>query len=276
LGALIPISAEKLVWFRMLIAVFGIFFFAKIIKKINLKIPIFLVIKFILTGLIIALHWITFFGAIKVSNVSVTLACLASATLFTALLEPLVFKRKLIGYEIIFGIIVIIGLYLIFHFETQYKLGIIYSLISAFLASVFTVINGTFAKKHEPSVVSVYEMFGGFIGITIYFFATFQLDKTIFQISYIDAIYLIILGTICTAFALIVSITVMKELTPYSVIMAINLEPIYGIILAFFIFGEKEYMSSGFYIGTLVILLTLFINGYLKNKARRENKTLKE
>ena len=276
MGALIPISAEKLVWFRMLIAVFGIFFFAKIIKKINLKIPIFLVIKFILTGLIIALHWITFFGAIKVSNVSVTLACLASATLFTALLEPLVFKRKLIGYEIIFGIIVIIGLYLIFHFETQYKLGIIYSLISAFLASVFTVINGTFAKKHEPSVVSVYEMFGGFIGITIYFFATFQLDKTIFQISYIDAIYLIILGTICTAFALIVSITVMKELTPYSVIMAINLEPIYGIILAFFIFGEKEYMSSGFYIGTLVILLTLFINGYLKNKARRENKTLKE
>ena len=271
LGALITIPSENLVWYRMLIAVIGIFAYLKF-KKIILIVSFKNLLKFLVTGLIIASHWIFFFEAIKVSNVSVTLACLSSATLFTALLEPLIFKRRLIGYEAIFGLVIILGLYLIFNFETKYKLGIFYTLFSAFMASLFTVINGTFASKHEPAVVSVYEMLGGFIGISIYFALSSKTDLRIFEVPSIDVIYLLVLGLICTAFAFVVSINIMRELTPYTVTMAINLEPVYGIILAFFIFGEAERMTTGFYIGTIIILLTIFTNGYLKIRKRSNTK----
>lgn len=265
LGALISIPSDKLVWFRMLIALAGILAFVlakKILQPLNAK----TIIKFLLTGIAIALHWIFFFEAIKVSTVSVTLATLSSATLFTAILEPLFFKRKIIAYEIIFGIIIILGLYLIFNFERQYQLGIMYTLFSAFMASLFTVINGKFAGKYNPGTVAFYEMAGGFIGITLFFLAQSKLDINIFYISKSDLGYLLILGIICTAFAFVVSIFIMKELSPFTVTMTINLEPVYGIFLAFLIFGASEKMTLQFYLGTLIILASIFTNGWLKRK----------
>lgn len=265
LGALITIPSENLVWHRMVIALSGMFLFLKI-SKIPLKISKGDLIRFLLTGLIIALHWITFFEAIKISNVSVTLACLSSATFFTAFLEPLFYKRKIIFYEMILGVVVIVCLYMIFQFESKYQNGILLTLFSALMSSLFTVINGTYAKKHEAGTVAFYEMIGGITGITLFFVATSKFDAGIFQVPAKDWVWLVILGTICTAFALIASIKVMKELTPYTVTMAVNLEPVYGIILALFIFKENELMSNGFYFGTAILIGSIFLNGYLKSK----------
>lgn len=268
LGALITIPSGNLVWLRMMIGFAGIFIYL-VFAKVPLKISLINAVKFILTGMIIATHWVFFFEAIKVSTVSVTLATLSSATLFTALLEPLIFRRKIIPYELVFGFIVIIGLFMIFSFESKYRLGIFYTLFSSAMASLFTVINGTFAKKYEPAVVSVYEMLGGVIGISIYFLITSGLNLQLFDISFSDLIYLLILGIICTAFALVVSIKIMEELTPYTVTMAINLEPVYGIILAFLFFGEKEQMTTGFYAGAILILATIFVNGWFKSRREK-------
>jgi drug/metabolite transporter (DMT)-like permease len=269
LGALITIPSDNLVWYRMMIGFVGIavyVFLKKALQSISYKEAG----QFLLTGIIIALHWIFFFEAIKVSTVSVTLATLSSATLFTALLEPLFFKRRIIPYEAVFGVIIIIGLYMIFSFEPEYRQGIIYTLFSSLMASLFTVINGKFAVKYNAPTVALYEMIGGFLAITIYFVLTSNLNLSILQVSANDLFYLLILGIICTAFAFIVSISIMKELTPYTVTMTINLEPVYGIILAFMIFGETERMTNGFYIGTVLILSTIFANGWFKNRARRK------
>lgn len=267
-GALITIPAVNLVWVRMLIAGICIFLYLWW-KKIDFKDSLQNLLKYTGTGVIVAIHWIFFYEAIKVSNVSVTVACLSSATLFTAIIEPIVFKRKLYWYEALFGLIIMAGLFMIFKVETQYKLGILYTLFSSFMASLFTVINGTFAKKYDAAKVSAYEMLGGFIAISIYFLII-QVDfSALIHISAMDMLWLMLLAVICTAFAMVANITVMKELTPYSVTMAINLEPVYSIILAYWIFGEKEQMTSGFYIGTIVILATIFANGYIKSRAKR-------
>lgn len=267
-GALITIPAVNLVWVRMLIAGICIFLYLWW-KKTDLKDSLQNLLKFTGTGVIVAIHWIFFYEAIKVSNVSVTVACLSSATLFTAIIEPIVFKRKLYWYEALFGLLIMAGLFMIFKVETKYKLGIIYTLFSSLMASLFTVINGTFAKKYDAAKVSAYEMLGGFMAISIYFLII-QVDfSALIHISPMDMLWLMLLAVICTAFAMVANISVMKELTPYTVTMAINLEPVYSIILAYWIFGEKEKMTLGFYIGTIVILATIFANGYIKSRAKR-------
>lgn len=233
-----------------------------------ISIKSFLAISF--TGLIVAAHWIMFFEAIKVSNVSVTLTCLASTSLFVAFIEPLFFRRKLLLHEMIFGLIVIAGLYMIFRFEGRYITGIIYSLISAFLAAIFTVFNGKFIKKHDAKSISFYEMLGGFIGISIYFVATSQISLEMLSMTTSDLIYLLILGLVCTAFAFVISVDVMKELSPFTVCISFNLEPVYAIILALLFFGEKELMTTGFYFGALTILLTIFANAYFKTRKAKK------
>ncbi len=265
LGALITIPSQNLVWYRMAIAILFIFLYV-FTTGANLKTNPITGTKFLATGIIISLHWIFFFEAIKVANISVTLACLSSATLFTAILEPIIQKQKIVLYEILLGIAVIIGLLIIFKFETQYQRGIFYTLFSSLMASLFTVINGNYAKKHSPGKIAFYEMSGGFIAISIYLLLTSNINMSLLMISMHDIAYLLLLGTICTAFALIASINVMKELSPFTVTMTTNLEPVYGIIMAYIFFDQKEKMSTEFYFGTIVILGSVFTNAYLKGK----------
>lgn len=265
LGALITIPSQNLVWYRMAIAILFIFLYV-FTTGANLKTNPITGTKFLATGIIISLHWIFFFEAIKVANISVTLACLSSATLFTAILEPIIQKQKIVLYEILLGIAVIIGLLIIFKFETQYQRGIFYTLFSSLMASLFTVINGNYAKKHSPGKIAFYEMSGGFIAISIYLLLTSNINMSLLMISMHDIAYLLFLGTICTAFALIASINVMKELSPFTVTMTTNLEPVYGIIMAYIFFDQKEKMSTEFYFGTIVILGSVFTNAYLKGK----------
>ena len=167
LGKLIILPAAQLVWYRMLIAVITFYFFLRL-KKTDLSISREHFLKLFGIGIIVAIHWITFFGAIKISNVSVTLGCLATTTLFTSLLEPFFFRKRINAVEVIIGLLIILGLYMIFRFETRYSDGVIVALISAFLAGLFTVINKKMVLNHKASVIGFYEMTGGLAGISIY------------------------------------------------------------------------------------------------------------
>lgn len=267
LGALISLDALPLVWFRMLFAVGFIFVYIKW-KKIPIRVSKKTLLKFLIAGFIIAMHWFTFFKAIKVSNISITLACLSTGAFFTSLLEPLLFGKKVIWYEVFFGIIVVFGLYIIFNVEGIYLEGMLLAITSAFLSALFSVINGQFVKQHNPTTSSFYVIAGGvfFLSLLLLFSGSFSV--TFFKLSTSDLLYLMVLSSVCTAYAFIASTAVMKFLTPYTVMLTINLEPIYGIILAVIIFEEKEKMSTEFYIGAAVILVTVVLNGLIKSKLK--------
>ena len=267
LGALISIDAIPLVWYRMLFAVIIVLLYF-IIKKKPLRIGPKALLKFLISGIIIAVHWIFFFSAIKVANVSVALIALSTGALFASFLEPLFFRRRINFLELLFGLIVIAGLYLILNFEGGYTLGIIYALIASFLSVLFSVLNGLFVRKYTAEVISFYQLLFGVGFITLYILVTTGFTMDQFALKSSDFIYLFILSSICTAYAFIVSVKIMKHLTPYTVILTLNLEPVYGIILAVIIFGEKEKMSTQFYVGGAVILLIVIINGILKNKKK--------
>jgi drug/metabolite transporter (DMT)-like permease len=263
LGALISLDALPLVWFRMVLAVGFILLFVWY-KKVPLQIPTKILLQLLFAGVVIALHWFTFFRAIKVSNVSVTLACLSTGAFFTSFLEPILFGRKVIWYEVFFGVIVIIGLSIIFHVESQYIEGILLGLSSAFLSALFSVYNSKFAKMYDPTLISFYELTGGIVFFSLLLLGTNSFSSSFFQISTSDWIYLAILSSLCTAYAFIASVKVMRFLSPYTVMLTINLEPIYGIILAVLVFQEKEKMNPQFYLGALIILVTVISNGIVK------------
>lgn len=273
LGALISLEAIPLVWYRMLLAAGFVFLFL-IFRKENLKFSPKTLGKFCFAGILIAIHWLTFFGAIKASNVSVTLAVLSTGAFFASLLEPLLYGRKIILYEVLFGLIVVIGLYIIFDVEASYTLGIILALISAFLSALFSVINGKFVLEHKASAISFYELLFGVIGISIYLAFAGKFTAEFFTISAHDWIYLVILASACTAYAFIASIHVMKWISPYTVMLTINMEPVYGIILALIVLGDSENMSPQFYYGAGIILLTVIANGIIKITQERKRRRL--
>jgi len=265
LGALISLDALPLVWYRMLFAVIFIGIYI-IFKKIDFRLDKPTLFKFLVAGFIIALHWFTFFKAIKVSNVSITLACLSTGAFFASILEPIFYKKRIVPYELLLGFAVIIGLYIIFKVEIKFINGILLALFSAFLSALFAVINSQFVKKHNSTVISFYELIGGVIFFSFFLLVSNSFSWKFFQVSKNDLMYLFILSSICTAYAFIESTRVMKYLSPYTVMLTINLEPIYGIILAVIIFEDKEKMSVEFYIGALIILTTVLVNTLIKTK----------
>ena len=265
IGKLISLEALSLVWFRMLFAVFFIWGYI-VYKKMDWRHSIQQIPMFLLAGVVIALHWYTFFKAIKVSNVSVTLACLSTGAFFTSLIEPLVSKKKIVGYEIVFGLIVVAGLALIFNVETRFVEGIVLALVSAFLSASFAIINTKFVTHHEPVVISLFELIGGVLFFSLLLGFSGSFTSSFFQISLSDLGYLLILSSICTAFAMIASTALLRVLDAYTVMLTINLEPVYGIILAMLLFEQTETMSGTFYLGAIIILLTVIANGWLKSR----------
>lgn len=264
LGELISIDAIALVWFRMAIAAVMMFVYIKI-KKVDLKIPFKTILKFFIAGIIIALHWITFFAAIKASNISITLAMFSTGAFFAAFIEPLFFRRKIIGYEIIFGLVVILGVVLITQTELRYLTGILLGISSALFSTLFAVLNGKFVEQHGATVISFYEFIGGVAFISLYLLFSDQgFSEDFFILNSTDWICLFILASICTAYAFIASIHVMKQITPFSVVLTYNLEPIYGIFMALLLFPETETMTPMFYLGALLIICTVLLNAVYK------------
>ena len=265
LGELISLDAIPLVWYRMSIGAVLMLGYI-ILKKKPLRVPLKVLFNLSVAGVIIALHWITFFAAINVSNISITLAMFSTGAFFASLIEPLFFKRKIIGYEILFGLIVIIGIVLITQTELKYILGIVLGISSALFSTLFAVLNGKFVQHYPPSIISFYEFISGVLFMSIFLaFREDGFNVAYFQISSSDWIYLFILASICTAYAFIASVHVMKYITPYTVVLTYNLEPIYGIVLALVLFPESETMRPMFYIGAGLIISTVLLNAVFKN-----------
>jgi drug/metabolite transporter (DMT)-like permease len=275
LGELITIGSLQLVWYRMAIAGVLMFTYIKIIK-LNIKITKRTFLRFSAAGIIIALHWITFFEAINQANVSIALAMFSSGAFFASFIEPIFFKRRILAYEILFGIVVIIGVILITSSEMGYINGIILGLSSALFSTLFAVINGRFIERYNATVISFYEFISGVVFLTIFILLSgIRFNTEFFTLSSSDWVYLFILASVCTAYAFIGSVHVMRYISPFTVILSYNLEPIYGIALALMLFPETEQMSSQFYIGAILILVTVLFDALFKNYKRRNRKTSK-
>jgi drug/metabolite transporter (DMT)-like permease len=264
LGALISISSDALVWYRMLFASAFLFLFI-VFKKKSFRVPTKEFFKLVFVGLLIALHWIFFFKAIHISNVSVTLSIFSLGAFFTSILEPLFYGRKIVWYEVFFGLVIIAGLSVILQVEIDYFEGIMYALASIIIGVLFTLMNGKLIEKHESSVITFYEFLAGVFFISIYFLFENKFTVNFFILNSRDWILISILASVCTAYAFTASVNVMRELTPYTVMLTTSLEPVYGIILAYFIIGGKEKMSFEFYIGAALIIITVILNGILKH-----------
>jgi len=193
------------------------------------------------------------------------LVTLSSITLFTAILEPIINKKPISKADIAIGLVIILGIYLIFTFEMQYKWGIIYGLLCAFCASIFSIINARMVKKNSPSLITFYEMIGALLMVSLIMGSANGFNAQLI-LSASDWLYLLLLGAVCTAVAYVLGVAVMKELSAFTVALTTNMEPVYGIVLALLIFGRRETMSTGFYLGAVIVLGAVFLYPYLKRK----------
>ena len=227
-------------------------------------------IKVALTGGIVALHWVAFFGAIKLSNVSVALCMMATMSLFTALLEPLLLKKPFELKEILLGLMVLPGIYIVFQFSGLYVAGMLVGILSALLAATFGSLNKTFVAKVKPIAITFIELSSGFVILSLlmplYFY--FKPETSLLIDQPLDWVWLLILSILCTTVAFLLSVDALKELSAFTTSLAINLEPIYGIILAAFIFKENEELNANFYIGAALIVSAVLLNGIIKRRAR--------
>ena len=266
-GKLISLNTIELVWYRMLIAFITLFTFLVFKKELTkIKKKDFFGLLFV--GSLVAVHWFFFFESIKVSNVSVAVVCLSTASFFSAMIEPFFLKRKPKLYEYILGIVVFVTLFLMLEAETKYTMGYIYGIIASFLGTLFTLYNAKYINRLEASKITMVEMLAGVIIFSILMLINKEIGITNLKININDFVYLFLLGTICTAAVFVWMVEIMKYISPYSLIMAINLEPIYSIVLALIIFSESEHMNLSFYIGASIIILVVFLESYLKNKIK--------
>ena len=266
LGALISLEAIPLVLYRMGLASVGLAFFFFFFQPHYFKLSPKMWGKVSLGGIIIAIHWVTFFHAIKVAGVSLTLSMMATGAFITAMIEPLLIRRKILGYEIIFGGITAIGVGVIFNAEFEQFYGILIALLSAFLSALFTILNNQMVKHALPITLSFYELLVGTLvcGIYVMFFGNYTWSSFAFH-GY-DWIWILILAWVCTSYAFNVSIKVMKHLSSFTIMMIINLDPIYGILLSLAIWNEREYLSPSFYLGFFIVLGSILVNGIYKHK----------
>ncbi|MFC5874350.1 Uncharacterized membrane protein [Chryseobacterium arachidis] len=268
LGKLIHANAEILVFYRMLFAAICLFVFIRVFKKDSIKVSKNIFFQLAAIGFSMALHWYCFFHSIKISNVSIALSCLSLSTLFASILEPIIFKRKIDVSEVVMGMVIVACILLIFKTEFQYKEGIFYGVLCAIFGTIFSVFNGKMFGKTSSGNIIFYEIFcGWFILMVIYLFTgqIFSMN----EISYRDIALICLLASVFTAVPMLESVNLMKYISPFTLILTVNLEPVYGIILAFFIFGESEHMSPIFYIASGVMILAIIANGLIKAKKQK-------
>ncbi|MCF6213415.1 MAG: DMT family transporter [Flavobacteriaceae bacterium] len=264
LGALISIGATSLVWYRMGMSVAVLLIYAFWVK-VSLKQSAKAIVKFSFVGFLIAIHWMAFFYAIKISNVSITLAAMSTGALFTTFLEPLFYRKKIVWYEVFFALIAMLGLLIIYNVQTTFTTGLVFGLIAAFLAALFAVFNSQLVKKHSAYNITFYELLAGFLLMTL----ILSLNKSFtnlyfFKLSFSDFGYIFILASVCTAYTMVASTDLLRKMSPFTMMLTINLEPVYGILLALVILGDSEKMHPKFYLGAALILVSILLNAILK------------
>ncbi len=272
LGRLITMNEGMLVWYRMLITAITLWIVMLLTKKIQ-RIGWKEAVKISGIGFLAALHWIFFFASIKYANVSVGLVCLSAVGFFSAILEPLINRVKINLIELLFGMLSVFGIYLIFHFDTQYKLGITLGIISSFFAALFPILLKLSMNKTNMQTVLTWEMTGGFIALSIImpvYLNFFPVESLLPSMN--DFLWLLVLSWLCSVVAFQFSLNALKKLSAFTVSLSYNLEPLYGIIMAFVIFKENKEMNEGFFLGLTVICFTLILHMFmLKKKSARKN-----
>lgn len=259
LGKLITLNEGLLVWFRLLITVVtlgGILYF----RKQLLRIPFKDVLKIFGVGVIVAIHWVTFYGSVKYANVSVALVCFSATGFFTAFFEPLILRRRISLIEVALGLIAIFGIYIIFDFHPQYKLGVIFGIISAVGSSLFPIYNKKLLLTYSPRILTFYELGGGLLALTVLVpFYLMQFPAAYYIPTATDWIWLLVLAWLCTVLSFDLQLNALKKISAFTANLTYNLEPVYGIILAFIFFKENENLHREFYIGVLLILLAVVL-----------------
>jgi len=265
LGRLISLPETALVWYRMLLATAFLLIYVAYSGK-TLRLPLAAAGRLLLVGCMIAVHWIFFFKAIKISNVSVTLAMFSAGAFFGSLLEPLLYGRKMLLYEVALGLVVIGALTLIVGLQWHYFAGALCALFSVLMGVLFTLANGKLTQIHDPAVLTTYEFSAGFALVSIYLALNREFSAAFFDVGLRDWILLGLLASVCTAYAFTASVHVMKKLTPYTVVLTTNLEPVYGILLAYFLIGGDERMGWTFYVGAALVVAAVVANGVIKQR----------
>ena len=259
LGKLITLNEGLLVWFRLLITVVtlgAILFF----RKQLLRIPFKDVIKIFGVGVIVAIHWVTFYGSVKYANVSVALVCFSATGFFTAFLEPLILKRRISLIEVALGLIAIVGIYIIFDFHPQYKLGVIFGIISAVGSALFPIYNKRLLLTYSPKILTLYELGGGLLALTLLVpFYLMQFPAAYYIPTTTDWFWLLVLAWLCTVLSFDLQLNALKKISAFTANLTYNLEPVYGIILAFIFFKENENLNRAFYFGVGLILLAVVL-----------------
>jgi len=259
LGRLITINEGLLVWYRMFFSALFLLAVSLFTKKIKF-LPWRQALPLIGIGAIVALHWVFFYGSVKYANVSVSLVCFSTMGFFSAFLDPWISKRKMDLMEVLLGLMVMLGVYLIFHFDQEFRLGILYGIVSSILGATFTILNKNYVDKHDAQVITFYELGGGWLSLN--FILPFYLQFVTYSnllpnIS--DLLWLLVLSLLCTVLAFNLSIRALKKISPFTVNLSYNLEPVYGIILAFAIYKEHMELGLSFYAGLFIIFLTVVL-----------------
>jgi drug/metabolite transporter (DMT)-like permease len=271
IGKYISLQATDLVWYRLLIASISLFIYIRY-KKISLKPDPKQLGIILLMGVIVGLHWFCFYHAIKVSNVAITLAGFSTMTVFASLLQPLLLKQKFFWPDLIYGVFILVGLTIILNFEKFYADGLLFGILAAFTGAIFGVYNGKLIQHHEASTITFFEFAGAFVVLSLMKLLTDE-GSFLVPLSTSDLIALLILSIVCTTVAFTWSIQILKYFTPFTVIITNNLEPLYGILFSILLFGASEIMSFEFYIGTTIILLSVFTYPVIKRKFSKEPMT---
>ncbi|HOA37975.1 MAG TPA: DMT family transporter [Flavihumibacter sp.] len=270
LGRLITLNEGLLVWYRLLISA-GTFWILFSLQGKLQKIPRASILRIFGIGAIAALHWVCFYGSIKYANVSVALVCFSAVGFFTAILEPLILRRRFVPGELLLGMLVMLGIYLIFQFDPQYKTGIIIGMVSSLLGATFPILNRQVLKTVSVEILNTYELTGGFVVLSLllpvylHYFPTEHILP-----SWQDFGWLLFLSWICSVWAFQLVGFALKYISAFTVNLTYNLEPVYGILMAFAIFGENKNLNRNFYIGFSLILLAVLLQMY---RVRRNSRS---
>ncbi|NVK66472.1 MAG: EamA family transporter [Flavobacteriales bacterium] len=271
LGKLINLPPLPIVWYRVLIAAASLGIVLPLMERsLKLKSPReFFMLA--LVGIVVMLHWVTFYMAIDLSTASLGILCLSTTTIHVSWLEPLVMKRRLSWTEVVMGLVVIYGIYFVSEdFSAQDYIALAYGLVSALMAAIFSVMNGKMAQTMAPSKITFYEMVIGGVFLTIILLFRGELNPELFQLSTEDILWLLFLGLLCTSFAFLVTVELTKRLGAFTVSLSINMEPVYTILLAIVILNENKIMGTQFYIGSFIIVAVVLANAIIKRYMRRK------
>ena len=263
LGRLIDLNEGFLVFYRLIITVLTLWVLYYFQKKI-IAIPFKEMMKIFGVGFIAVMHWVTFYGSIKYSNISVALVCFSSLGFFSAILEPIIFRKRIRLVELFLGLLTIVGIAIIFHFDPQYKKGILIGIVSAVLACLFPIFNRQFLRNHSSETVTLYELTGGLLSLGVFlpfYLVLFPAGNYVPTIQ--DIGWLLVLSWFCTVLAFNLSMASLKKISAFTVNLSYNIEPVYGITLAFIVYQENKFLSGQFYIGLALIVSSVLLQSFL-------------